>query len=141
MRSAVTRWVLAMALAICLAGCVTPQGGAVSECGPDWEPVVLDGPSTITSPARTISIECYRVVREQRIEVGVLMPPGPECHAIDHVEIIENDEAVSLEVRIGRAASPLIGACPEEELPWGATVELNAPVAGRRVLDASVPTD
>jgi hypothetical protein len=130
-----------MLLAAVLAACVSPQGAPVPECGPDWEPVIVDGPSTITGAARTISVECYRVTGENRIEVGVLMPPGPECYAVDLVDVVEDDEAISLEVRIGESRSPLIGACPEEELAWSVTVELNRAVDDRRVLDASVPTD
>jgi hypothetical protein len=126
-------------LGAALTGCATAQGAPVPECGPDWEPVIVNGPDTITGPARTIAAECYRVTAENRIEVGVLMPPGPECYAVDLVEVIESDEAVSLEVRIGESRSPVAGACPDEELAWSVTVEFNGPIEGRRVLDASAP--
>ena len=133
MRSAVFALGLATVLG---AACVTPHGTPVEECGRAWEPVIVDGPTRPTELARTLPVECYRVVAERRIEAGFLMPPGPDCHALEVVEVIESDEAISLEVRVGRETAPL-GACPEESLPWGATVELNGPLAGRSVLDAS----
>lgn len=119
-----------------LSGCAEPIGGPVDECGPDWEPIVLDGPRRPIHLPQTVAVECYRVVAEQRIEIGFFMPPGPDCYALDLVEVIESDEAISLEIRVGRESRPL-GACAPEPMSWGATVELNAPAEGRRVLDAS----
>lgn len=124
-------------LALVAAGCVVPQGAPVDECAPAWEPDVAEAPGTITGPAQTIPISCYRVDAERRIEIGFAMPPGPECYAVDLVDVIEDAEAVSLELRIGPIRNPLGGACPDEEFVWSVPVELNRPIEGRRVLDAS----
>lgn len=141
MRSAVGRSVALLAvLVVAGTACVSPHGAPVGPCGPEWDPVIVDGPHRPTELARSVAVECYRVVAERRIEVGFLMPPGPDCYALEAVEVIESDEAISLEVRIGRETAPL-GSCPDERLPWGATVELNGPAEGRQVLDASVPPD
>lgn len=136
-----SRAIGALFIALLLAGCVTPEGAPVPECGPDWEPEIVDGPPGTTGFPESVPIECYLPIAEHRIQVGFFMPPGPTCYAIDAVEVIEDDEAFSLLVRVAEARSPFGGACPPEELAWGATVELNRPVAGRRVLDASVPSD
>jgi hypothetical protein len=128
-------------LVLLLAGCVSPHGAPIQECGPEWEPAIVDGPPGTTGFPFTVSIECYTVIAERRLQVGFFMPPGPECYAVGVVEVIEDGEAISLEVRVAESRSPLAGACPPEELAWSATVELNRPVEGRRVLDASVPSD
>lgn len=134
------RLIAILLLGAALAGCAEPVGGAVDECGPDWEPIVLDAPARPTELAQTVPVECYVVVAEQRLEIGFFMPPGPDCYALELVEVIEDDEAISLEVRVGRETRPL-GACPPEPMPWGATVELNGPAEGRRVLDATRAPD
>lgn len=136
-----SRLTAAVVAALLLAGCATPTGGPVEVCGPDWEPVIVDGPPGTTGFPETVPIECYLPIAERRIQVGFSMPPGPTCYAIDVVEVVENAEAVSLEVRVAESRSPLAGACPPDELPWAATVELNQPVADRRILDASRPAD
>lgn len=121
--------------ALLLAGCATPQGTPVPECAGDWEPVFQATPRAMTDRPRSIPVECYRVTGRSRIEVGFVMPPGPECFAVESVEVIESPEAVSLELRVGGIIDPL-GACPEQELPWSVLVELNSPIEGREVLDA-----
>jgi hypothetical protein len=131
-------WLLAtLALALVLSACVSPQGAPIEECGPDFQADVTETPATITGPARTISIQCYRVIAERRLEIGFVMPPGPECFAVDHVDVIEDAESLSLELRIGPIRNPLGGACPEVEFVWATPVELNRLYDGRQVLDAS----
>jgi hypothetical protein len=138
----VARRIGAVALALMLlVACVAPHGAPIEECGPGWEPDIVDGPPGTTGFPFTLSIECYTVIAERRLQVGFFMPPGPECYAVSVVEVIEDGDAISLEVRVAEARSPLTGACPPDELAWNATVELNQPIDGRRVLDASVPSD
>ncbi|HSK93451.1 MAG TPA: hypothetical protein VLA76_05270 [Candidatus Angelobacter sp.] len=131
------RVIPALVAVLLLVGCITPFGGPVVECGEDWQPTTVEGGTVVTGNLETLPIECYRVTGERRLEVGILMPPGPDCYAVDYVEVIEDGEAVSLEVRIGTVANPLGGACPPESFSWGVPVELNGPVEGRRILDAS----
>lgn len=127
------------ALVIGMSACVAPVGAPVPECDPSWEPDVVDGGGVVTGNLDTIPIDCYQVIGERRLQVGITMPPGPECYAVDFVEVIEDDEAISLEARIGTLNNPLGGACPSEAFVWGVLVELNGPVADRRVLDAAAP--
>jgi hypothetical protein len=134
-----SRLVGALVVLIGVAGCVAPSGSPVELCDDAWEPVTVQGGTTVTGDLESHPIECYRVIAEQRLEVGILMPPGPECYAVDFVDVIESDDAVSLEVVIGSINNPLGGACPPEALPWGVPVELNGPAEGRRILDASRP--
>ena len=127
-----------IAVVVFLAGCVSPQGTPVPLCADDFEPVLSARPRAMTDRPESIPIECYRITGNARIEVGFIMPPGPQCHAVESVEVSESPDAVSLELRVGGIIDPL-GACPEEELPWSVLVELNGPIEGREVLDAIGP--
>ena len=125
-------------LVIGLAGCATPEGRPIEVCGDDWEPLISADPQAMTNQPQTIPIECYEVTGTSRLELGFLMPPGPDCFNVDLVEVIEGSEAVSLELRVGGVADRL-GACPPEPIPWSVLVELNAPVADRQILDVAPP--
>ncbi len=124
-----------LALALALAACATPQGAPVPLCASDFEPVFTASPRAMTDRPQSIPVACYRVTGNARIEVGFIMPPGPQCFAVESVEVTESADAVSLELRVGGIIDPL-GACPEQELPWSVLVELNTPIGDRQVLDA-----
>jgi hypothetical protein len=126
------------ALAVLLAGCASPQGTPVPMCASDFEPVLQARPRAMTDRPESIPVECYRITGNARIEVGFIMPPGPDCHAVESVEVVESSDAVSIELRVGGIIDPL-GACPEQELPWSVLVELNTAIEGREVLDAVGP--
>lgn len=127
---------LLAALAVGLVACATPEGTPLEVCGEDWEPVIAADPRAMTNRPQTIAIECYTVTGTSRLELGFLMPPGPDCFQVELVEVIESDEAVSLELRVGGVADRL-GACPPDEIAWSMLVELNGPVGDRQVLDAA----
>lgn len=124
-----------LVLALGLAGCMSPQGTPVPPCAGDFEPVFQATPRAMTDRPESIPVECYRITGNARIEVGFVMPRGPQCFAVESVEVVESADAVSVELRVGGIIDPL-GACPEQELLWSVLVELNAPIEGREVLDA-----
>lgn len=125
-------------LVLLLAGCATPRGTPVPLCAGDFEPVFQATPRAMTDRPESIPVECYRITGNARIEVGFFMPPGPDCFAVESVEVVESSDAVSIELRVGGIIDPL-GACPEQELLWGVLVELNTPIEGREVLDVVGP--
>jgi hypothetical protein len=125
-------------LVLLLAGCATPQGTPVPLCASDFEPVFEATPRAMTDRPESIPVECYRVTGNARIEVGFIMPPGPDCFAVESVEVVESPDAVSLELRVGGIIDPL-GACPVQEVLWSVLVELNGPIEGREVLDVIGP--
>lgn len=126
--------VLVLALALALTGCLSPQGTPVPMCASDFEPIFQATPRAMTDRPESIPVECYRITGNARIEVGFIMPPGPQCFAVESVEVVESADAVSLELRVGGIIDPL-GACPQQELLWSVLVELNTPIEGREVLD------
>ena len=125
-------------LLLALAACASPQGTPVPMCPSAFEPVFQATPRAMTDRPESIPVECYRITGNARIEVGFVMPPGPQCFAVESVEVVESPDAVSLELRVGGIIDPL-GACPEQELLWSVLVELNTPIEGREVLDAVGP--
>jgi len=130
-------WLL-VAIFVLLAGCASPEGTPLEVCGDDWEPLLAADQQAMTDRPQTIPIECYSVTGSSRLELGFLMPPGPDCFGVELVEVIESSEAVSLELRVGGVADRL-GACPPEAIPWSVLVELNAPVGDRQILDVAPP--
>ncbi len=134
-RNAAARTAAAAALLVLLAGCANPVGGALEECDPALEPAGILAPEPGVQTADTIAMECYRPVRDSRIEVLFTMPPGPTCHGVSLVDAVESGEAISVELRVGALVNPLAGACPEVETLWAVQVELNGPIGDRQVLD------
>lgn len=130
-------WLLAILLFL-LAGCATPEGTPIEACDDNWEPLIAADPQAMTDRPQTIPIECYAVTGSSRLELGFLMPPGPDCFGVELVEVIESSDAVSLELRVGGVADRF-GACPPEEIPWSVLVELNAVVGDRQILDVAPP--
>jgi len=126
-------------VAMLAAACANPAGGALEECEPGLEPAGIAVPEAGIQTPDTIALECYRVVRDTRIEVLFAMPAGPECHGVSIVDAVESADAVSIELRVGRVVNPLGGACPETESQWAVQVELNQPIGTRQVLDRSQP--
>ena len=134
------RAVLAIAmLAMLGVGCAMPVGGRIEECDPALEPAGVAVPELGVQAAEMIALECYRIVRDSRLEVVFTMPPGPACHGVSIVDAIESSDAISIELRVGEVVNPLGGACPEAEMPWAVQVELNQAIGDRRVLDRSQP--
>lgn len=124
-----------------VAGCANPVGGEIEECDPAFEPAGILVPEPgVRTAADTNPIECYRIVRDSRIEVLFTMPPGPTCYGVSIVDAVENADAISVELRIGELVNPLGGACPESEMVWAVQVELNGPIGDRAVLDRSRPS-
>ena len=128
-----------LGLALAASGCAVAVGGPLDECAAGVEPVGIAVPESGVQAPETVSLECYRVVRDSRIEVLFTMPPGPDCHGVSVVDAVESADAVSIELQIGKLANPIGGACPEEPMLRAVQVELNGAIEGRQVLDASRP--
>ena len=134
MRRAVTA-----VLALALAACASPAGTERSGCGPEW----LDVPSVLTEPDGTdggpIAIECMQQIRNRRVRIGFTLPPGPSCHQLARVELVESADAVAITLIGGVNDDPAAGACPEEPRPAATEVDLAAPLDERTLLDGSAP--
>ncbi len=142
MRGISARTAAAVAVTVLLAGCANPVGGVLEECEPTLEAAGILAPEPgVQTAADTTPIECYRIVRDSRLEVLFTMPPGPDCYGVSIVDAVESGDAISVELRVGALVNPLAGACPETETVWAVQVELNGPIGDRQVLDRARPSD
>lgn len=120
-----------------LGGCASPRGAPASPCPDRWDPDVALPPAGFSLEPRLVEIECWRLIEDRRLEVGVVLPPGPDCHVVDRVEQLEGGDAVSIAVFVGRRAGPTAGACPPERQTWSVEVQLREPLGSRQVLDGA----
>jgi hypothetical protein len=127
-------------MAVALAACASPSGTPVESCGVEWhdvEPVVAAGGPGEASHAEPAPITCIRTIGERRIRIGFELPPGPDCHELAAVDIVETAGAVSVTLLVRPIDNPLAGACAPRPAPRTTEVDLQAPVAERTLLDGS----
>jgi hypothetical protein len=130
--------VLAAVLAALAAGCGGPQGAPVPECPPaamiGLESVAAD---PVDGAEEMIPINCWRLERGGRLRrVAVVFTlPGAAgdagCQRLARVGLVESAEAVAITLSVARVSAP----CPSAPEQRVTTVELQAPLDGRRVLD------
>lgn len=128
----------ALAALALLAACTTPSGTQAEVCDGSWRDVA----SVIVSPAsggerQAVAIRCIRPVDENRVRIGFEMPPGPDCYELAAIDVVEAAHAVSIALFVSRVDDPAAGACPMEDRRTATEVDLQAPVAGRELLDGS----
>jgi hypothetical protein len=127
----------AIALALVLSACGVPTGQAVAECDASWRGVE----SVIVQPrpgeTQTVPIECMRSIDQNRVRIGFTMPTGPTCYALSAVDVVEAADAVSITLFATAEDDPNAGACPEQPGRTATEIDLQAPVADRRLLDGS----
>ena len=130
-----SRWCAALALAL-LAGCAVAEGAPADLCDAGWrsrDTVIVEPGGVDEQP---VAIDCMRALERRRVRIGFTMPPGPECHDVSRIEVVETAEAVSVTVFLARRDDPNAGACAE---PRRVRTELDLQQAvGRRdLLDGS----
>lgn len=140
MRSARTAAV-GLVLTALMAACVVPEGAPVDECGGEWRDVEPVIESDAEESAAPVPIDCMRAVDERRVLVGFTMPPGPSCHGLAEVRVVEAADSVSITLAVAPTEDPHAGACPAQSVRTVTEVDLQAPVADRRLLDGSVPDE
>jgi hypothetical protein len=127
----------ALLVLLVLAGCASPTGRATETCDASWR----DVDSMIVTPGgangEPVALECIRAVGTYRIRIGFVLPPGPSCHGISAIDVVEGGDAVSVIVRLAENDDPAAGACPDEARRATTEIDLQAPVAERALLDGS----
>ena len=127
----------ALALLLVIAGCTTPVGTSVDDCGASWR----DVESLIVVPGgtgeRPVVIECMRQVDDRRIRIGFTLPGGPDCWRLSRYELVESADAASVALFIARSDDPAAGACAPGDRRVATEIDLQAPVEGRELLDGS----
>ena len=85
-----------------------------------------------------VPIDCMRRIDQRRVRIGFFLPPGPSCHRLSAIEVVEGADAVSITLFASSDDNPAAGACPEEETRTATEIDLQAPVADRVLFDGSV---
>ncbi len=121
-----------------LAGCADPSGAPRPVCGDDWDdvdPVIASADAGGDEDA--IPIECIAEIDTQRVRIGFSLPPGPDCHVLRRVELVEAADAIAITLVGGVMDDPRAGACSDEPQRVVTEVDLQAPAGGRMLLDGS----
>ena len=127
----------ALVAALLLAACGTPVGEPVDQCDASWRDVESLIVTAEVADPRSVPIDCMRQIDEYRIQIGFTLPAGPSCYGIAGIGLVESADAVAVTVRIGVNEDPAAGACPTEPQLVTTEIDLQAPVAGRTLLDGS----
>ena len=118
-------------LSVALAACASPTGAERSGCGPDWlevEAVVTQRGGDDEQP---IPIDCVHEIGNRRVRIGFVVPPGPECHQLARVDLVESADAVAITLIGAVNDDPAAGACPDEARRAVTEVDLAAPLDDR----------
>lgn len=124
--------------ALLLAACAAPSGAPIADCDPSWLDVESRIEADLEGDRTNAPIDCFRQVGKSRIRLGFMMPAGPSCYELGDVVVVEGADEVSVTLVLVRNDDPLGGACPEQEVRATTEFDLQAPVAGRVLLDGSL---
>lgn len=127
----------ALVLAVILTACVTPIGDQRPGCGADWLDAEAVAASASGTDERALPIDCIHQIANRRVRVGFVLPPGPSCHVLKRVELVESADAVSITLFGAVDDDPAAGACPEEPRQVVTEIDLAAPIADRVLLVGS----
>ncbi|HYI67157.1 MAG TPA: hypothetical protein VEW95_09555 [Candidatus Limnocylindrales bacterium] len=120
-----------------LAGCASPAGDERTGCNASW----IEVPSVAAQPGgsqeQVLPIDCMEQIENRRLRIGFSLPPGPSCHVLSRVELLESADDVSITLFGAVNDDPNAGACPEEAAMVVTEVDLAAAVDDRRLLDGS----
>ncbi|MGI8998619.1 MAG: hypothetical protein ACR2GO_02795 [Candidatus Limnocylindria bacterium] len=130
----------AVALLLMLGACAVPSGDERRGCNASW----LDAPSVAATGSgvqtERLKISCVEGIANRRLRLGFTLPPGPDCHVLQRVELLESADAISITL-IGAVNDDLnAGVCPNEPRMVVTEVDLASPVGDRALLDGGVGT-
>jgi hypothetical protein len=127
----------AVALALVLAGCASPEGAERRVCDAEWLDVTAVAAESKGVRETTLPVECFEEVGNRRVRMGFTLPAGPDCHVLQRVDLVESAEAVSITLISAVNDDPNAGACPDEQRRVVTEVDLASPIDERRLLDGS----
>ena len=95
----------------------------------------IDAAPAPDASAQPIPIRCMEQIDARRLRIGFDLPAGPTCRVLDEVRVVEGADAVSVGLFLAATDDPAAGACPDEPMRAATEIDLQAPVAGRTLLD------
>jgi hypothetical protein len=128
----------ALAVLLAVTACGMPGGVERDRCLNDE---IRDAEVVVTRPdgvdERPIPIDCMHDIGLRRIRVGFTLPPGPSCHQLSRVEMVETAEAIRITLFAAVNDDPAAGACPDEPVRAITDMDVAAPIGRRILLDGS----
>jgi hypothetical protein len=131
----------ALAFLLLLVGCAVAQGAPADLCDAGWrsrDTVIVEPGGADEQP---VAIDCLRALERRRLRIGFTMPPGPDCHTVSRIEVVETADAVSVTVFLARRDDPNAGACPDEPRRVRTELDLQQAAGRRELLDGSRDAD
>jgi hypothetical protein len=113
-----------------------PTGVAVEECNTSWRGIDALIATGATADQEPVPIACIWPVDEERISIGFEMPPGPDCHELASIEVVESADAVAVTLFVS-VIDDIGGSCSPEPVRSVTEVDLQSPVGDRALLDGS----
>ena len=126
----------ALAVLLVLAACVPPSGAPIEECNTSWRGLEARIVTGARDDRQVIPIACMWRVGEERISIGFEMPPGPDCYELAAIDLEESAGAVAVTLLVS-LADDVGGACSPDPVRSITEIDLQSPVADRRLLDGS----
>ena len=126
----------ALAALLLLAACTSPSGVAVDECNTSWRGLEARIVTGADGDQQSVPIACMWRVDEKRISIGFELPPGPDCYELAAIDLEESADAVAVTLLVA-VIDDVGGACPTEPVRTVTEIDLQSPVADRRLLDGS----
>jgi hypothetical protein len=127
----------AAAALLVLAGCASPVGAERPVCAAEWLEVPTVAAEGGGVGEEVVPIDCFEPIGPRRVRVGFVLPPGPDCHVLQRVELRESADAISITLVRAVNDDPNAGACPGEAQMAMTEIDLASPVDDRVFLDGS----
>ena len=124
-------------MVLLLAACAMPAGSEVEACDGTWRDVESRAVTPGAERPQVVPIACMRQVDDRRVRIGFMLPPGPSCHRLSSVDVVESADAVSITLSVSPDDNPAAGACPEQPMRVATEIDVQAAVAERTLLDGS----
>jgi hypothetical protein len=128
---------LIAALLLLVAGCAAPIGAERPVCAADWLDAEVEIAHGIGVREEVLPIECFEQIDSRRLRIGFTIPPGPACHVLHSIGLVESADAVAITLTGAVYDDPNAGACPEVARQAATELDLQAPLGDRIVLDGS----
>ena len=127
----------AIATLLLLGACSTPTGAERPVCEADWRDADAEIVQGTGVHEEVLPIECFEEVDDRRLRIGFSMPPGPDCHVLHSIDVVESADAVAVTLVGAVNDDPNAGACAQEARKVATELDLQAPLGDRELLDGS----
>jgi hypothetical protein len=131
----------ALVALVLVSACNAPAGEERTGCGAAWRQVEAVAATATGTGEEPLTIECIHQIANRRVRVGFVLPPGPSCHVLRRVELVESADAVSISLFGAVDDEAGAGVCPAEAREVVTEIDVAAPIDDRALLDGSTASE